>query len=101
MHTVPLALAIILHLSVIAATVAAYQYWDRHPEKAQAAVGRVLRPIWRGLRLSYRIARWPITLVISWAIVLGMMPVYTFGALAYVLLSKVAGQPAKITVKFA
>jgi hypothetical protein len=99
-QTVSPLLALSLLLSIAATACAAYRYWDREPEKMQAAVKRLLTSAWRAAKLAYRVVRWPVTLVIAWAVLILAAPLYLAFALVWVLLSKVAGRHATITIKF-
>lgn len=98
MHVPPL-LAFFIVFSIVAATAMTFRYWILEPEKVQAAAARLVASIIRYARFAYLIVRWPVSLAISWIVVLGATCVYVPLCLAWVLLCKVAGEPAKITIK--
>jgi uncharacterized membrane protein YfcA len=101
MKTVPPLVAGPLILLVFTTAIVVYQYWKKDREAVQQAAARLFAAITQGVRVSYLVARWPITLVISWVVIFLAACCYLPMCLAWVLIQKVRGEPAKINIKLA
>lgn len=99
MHILSVPAAISLLFGNAALFTAAYLYWLKEPEKAQAVAVRVASSIWEAWVLAYKIIRWPVTLLTSYVILIALTVPYLLMALVWTTMRKIVGEPAKVTIK--